>query len=180
MKHFILVYHRKVGLLGHLELDGDDPRAYGTYCLFECAHVHDQDIEVVMLGADSFDDLKRTHGNYFASGPLEYMGDVNRALATVNKHVGSSFEDFLREEGVLQQTDGAVLKRVEREAERRGAERMREACLQKVLMASEMTTARLVGRGMGTNDGKERERAIAGLIRALEVEAVLDADDDEE
>jgi hypothetical protein len=77
--HFLLVYD-----LDRRELVGD-PREFhspseaaAAYAELEQEHRHDANLEIVLIGADSFETIKSTHGNYFdgnregvASGYLE-------------------------------------------------------------------------------------------------------------
>ena len=60
-------------------------------------------------------------------------------MSTNNKYIGSSFDDFLEEEGILQEVEAASIKRVlafqiEQEMKRRG--------LSKTAMAKKMDTSR--------------------------------------
>lgn len=67
MKHFVLVYNRKNGsLLEQIEFP-ESQRATAIRELFEREGTYraEADIEVVILSADSVDELKRTHTRYF-------------------------------------------------------------------------------------------------------------------
>ncbi len=60
-------------------------------------------------------------------------------MATNNKYIGGSFDDFLEEEGILQEVEAAAIKRVlafqiEQEMKKRG--------LSKTAMAKKMDTSR--------------------------------------
>ncbi len=76
MKYFLLVYDRARGEL--LE----SPREFPITAITEAVNarnarlgaLHGGDVEVVLLGADSLEDLKRTHGRYFLRHGVEEIG----------------------------------------------------------------------------------------------------------
>lgn len=65
MTHFLLLYWKNPGTWITYEEFHDDAIAYDAYCRLEKLF-EDSEIGVVLLGAPSFEDLKKTHGNYFA------------------------------------------------------------------------------------------------------------------
>lgn len=71
MSYFLLVYNRALGqrLVERRYSIDDRPRALADRSAF-LAEYTDPDVEVVLLGADSYEDLRKTHGRYFQS-PLE-------------------------------------------------------------------------------------------------------------
>ena len=79
MTHFLLVYDAACGVLVGHEEHASAGEAGVRYAELELDHRGD-DIEIVLLGADSIETLKRTHGNYFGHG--------NEALAGLLPLVG--------------------------------------------------------------------------------------------
>ena len=68
MNHYLIVYKRSEGKL--LRCTEDRSQLSGELALkdrfaVERNHRDDPDLEVVVLGADSLETLKRTHGRYF-------------------------------------------------------------------------------------------------------------------
>lgn len=68
MSNFLLVYNRRTGDLRHLEFKGaaGRQRALKRRLKAEAARV-DSDEEIVVISADSLEELMRTHGRYFRS-----------------------------------------------------------------------------------------------------------------
>jgi hypothetical protein len=64
-QYFLLVYDVDSRALQHEEFGGDHTRAAERYSELEEAHRDSDGIEVVLVGADSFDTIKRTHSHYF-------------------------------------------------------------------------------------------------------------------
>lgn len=67
MKFFLMVYDRKAGMVRDLVEYVADQRELALRDRFareEAEREHDE-IEVVLLGADSLETLKRTHSRYF-------------------------------------------------------------------------------------------------------------------
>ncbi len=69
MQNFLLVYDRRKGAISALEefSEQDREKAHDRRLQQELAHAQDPNVEVVLLRADSLDDLKITHANYFQS-----------------------------------------------------------------------------------------------------------------
>ena len=65
--HFLLVYNGPMRTLERSELFEDVDAALGAYALAEDEYRGRNDAEVVLLGSDSLETLKRTHGHYFES-----------------------------------------------------------------------------------------------------------------
>lgn len=71
MKHFLLIYDHKAQTLrdkrefgvGEAEADA----ATAAYQAAEREYRTDPDIEIVLIGADSLDTVRRTHGHYLSS-----------------------------------------------------------------------------------------------------------------
>lgn len=65
MNHYLVVFDRSKGeVLRHKRYD-DRNDALAARFAAEREHSGDPEIEVVVLGARSWDDVKRTHGRYF-------------------------------------------------------------------------------------------------------------------
>jgi hypothetical protein len=68
MKYFVLVYNQKSGELRIEEFPaGAGLDAQERRFELELEYRRDPDLEIVMLGADTIDDLMRTHARYFKS-----------------------------------------------------------------------------------------------------------------
>lgn len=67
MKHFLLIYERSTGRLleQRTYAEGEEVRAQKDRFARELQERERPDIEVVLLGAESLDALKKTHGRYF-------------------------------------------------------------------------------------------------------------------
>ncbi|MFI5025329.1 MAG: hypothetical protein ACHQCI_01060 [Solirubrobacterales bacterium] len=64
-QYFLLIYDVSSRALQHEEFGGDYAGAAARYSDLEDAHRESNGIEVVLVGADSFDTIKRTHSHYF-------------------------------------------------------------------------------------------------------------------
>jgi hypothetical protein len=62
--HFLLVYDLRERRLAVKEFD-DPVEATEAYGLAEAQHLGDSDTEIVLIGSDSIDTVKKTHGHYF-------------------------------------------------------------------------------------------------------------------
>jgi hypothetical protein len=63
------------------ELGEDTDGALAAYSAAERRHRGDANVEVVLLGSDSLETLKRTHGSYFGLGENHLDEVVRRDLA---------------------------------------------------------------------------------------------------
>lgn len=70
MTYFLLFHNRRTGHTTH-ESFASGKRANEAYCAAEREHAHDPNLEIVLLGARSLDDLRVTHGNYFEGSQHE-------------------------------------------------------------------------------------------------------------
>jgi hypothetical protein len=66
MIHFLLTYSLTKGELVDVQQFRDGAIAARAYVDAEKARVGDDDYEIVLVGADSLDALKTTHGHYFS------------------------------------------------------------------------------------------------------------------
>lgn len=65
MKYYVLVYDRRRGVVLEDREHSDRVLALGDRARAIATHLSDPDVEVVLLGAQSRDDLLRTHSRYF-------------------------------------------------------------------------------------------------------------------
>jgi hypothetical protein len=65
MNHYLLVYDRRQGRILETELFSDRRAALRGRFAAEREHAGDENIEVVVLGARSWEALKHTHARYF-------------------------------------------------------------------------------------------------------------------
>lgn len=64
--HFLLVYDLdKQSLVGDPREFVDPSEAASAYAELEEEHRSDANLEIVLIGADSLETIKSTHGNYF-------------------------------------------------------------------------------------------------------------------
>lgn len=77
MKHWLIIYNRREGRLLSCDPFEDSRAALAERFRLECdAH---PDVEIVVLGADSLETLKVTHGRYFMTA-AEMAGRVLEQL----------------------------------------------------------------------------------------------------
>lgn len=69
MKYFVLVYDQRTGQLSDLEEFPEGSGAAALQRRFELEHqnLEQAELEVILLGAESREDLERTHARYFKS-----------------------------------------------------------------------------------------------------------------
>jgi hypothetical protein len=64
--HFLLVYDLdRQELLEEPRQFVNPDEAAGAYAALEQEHRHDPNLEIVLIGADSLETIRNTHGNYF-------------------------------------------------------------------------------------------------------------------
>lgn len=69
--HFLLVYDLREGRLVDIQTFTSPDEATAAYGRAELEHLEDRDTEIVLVGADSLETIKRTHGHYFTdAGPI--------------------------------------------------------------------------------------------------------------
>ncbi len=64
-QYFLLIYDVESRALEHESFGADYEGAANRYSELEEAHRDSDGIEVVLVGADSFETIKRTHSHYF-------------------------------------------------------------------------------------------------------------------
>ena len=67
---FLIVYRRASGELVSVDAYADGSAAVAALNALD-AGLNDTDVETVLLGAESFEALKVTHGRYFVSAPAD-------------------------------------------------------------------------------------------------------------
>lgn len=66
--HFLLAYDHKRGeLVGEPRQFTDPVEAARAYADLEQVHRSDRHLEIVLVGSDSLETIKVTHGNYFGA-----------------------------------------------------------------------------------------------------------------
>lgn len=66
IQHFLLVFDRDAGKLIEIESFGtDSDRAVAAYADRERELPKDSRLEVVLIGSDSIETIRKTHANYF-------------------------------------------------------------------------------------------------------------------
>lgn len=65
MNHYLLVFDRQAGQILHSEMFVQRAAALRARFAAEREHRDSPHVEVVVLGAASWEDLRRTHGRYF-------------------------------------------------------------------------------------------------------------------
>lgn len=66
--HFLLIYDLRQGRLVDVRTFTDAGAAMVAYGQAERDHLDDRDTEIVLVGSDSLDTVKLTHGHYFTDG----------------------------------------------------------------------------------------------------------------
>jgi hypothetical protein len=74
VSYFLLVYERPTGTLRELVEYTDSHAAMRARFEREERYEGDRDVEVVVLGASSLEQVKRTHGRYFMSASADVAG----------------------------------------------------------------------------------------------------------
>ncbi|HEY5816527.1 MAG TPA: hypothetical protein VIS95_09355 [Solirubrobacterales bacterium] len=65
LQHFLLVYDLDAQRLIGQEEFGDGEEAASAYAALEHQYKGRNDLEIVLVGADSLETIKRTHAHYF-------------------------------------------------------------------------------------------------------------------
>jgi hypothetical protein len=78
MRHFLVIYDVRAGKATVREFD-DYTEALAAYASIEKENLGSADFDIVLLGADSLQTIKRTHSSYFETtegGFERFLGDV--------------------------------------------------------------------------------------------------------
>lgn len=79
MNHYLLKFNRITGQLEHREFKGVNGRERALTARFNAErYSRNTDIEIVVIGAQSWDDVKKNHARYFSGGESE--GDDQRPV----------------------------------------------------------------------------------------------------
>lgn len=81
VNHFLIVYNIPLGLADVMSYGIDYAGALDAYAQAEERWRKDEDYEVVLLGSDSVETLKRTHSSYFELSERHADQVVGRELA---------------------------------------------------------------------------------------------------
>ena len=65
LRYFLLIYSRLHGRLETVQTFDDQDDASRAYTAAERAAQGNDDLEIVLIGADSLDTIRQTHGQYF-------------------------------------------------------------------------------------------------------------------
>jgi hypothetical protein len=84
LHHFLIVFdHDRGELLGAIQTFDDALTATEAYTATERRHSDDDRVEVVLLGSDSIETVRRTHPNYF-SGGTSLSDRIDRYLENIS------------------------------------------------------------------------------------------------
>ncbi len=78
IRHFLVIYDVRVGKATVREFE-DYAEALGVYESIEKENLGRDDLDIVLLGADSLETIKRTHSSYFETtdgGFEQFLGDM--------------------------------------------------------------------------------------------------------
>ena len=78
IRHFLVIYDVRAGSAKVREFEDYDA-AVAAYEKIEKEHLGRDDLDIVLLGADSLDTIKRTHSSYFTTterGFEQLLGDL--------------------------------------------------------------------------------------------------------
>lgn len=77
LHHFLILYDvGNQALLDAIDIGTDGGRAVEAYASYEDKYRDQQDIEIVLIGADSIETVKRTHSQYFAEVGADFFSTV--------------------------------------------------------------------------------------------------------
>ncbi len=79
--YFLLIFHVDTNELEIEEFVGDELAATTAYSAREHEYREDTRIEVVLVGADSLETVRKTHSHYFARSNGNFVADVEREFA---------------------------------------------------------------------------------------------------
>lgn len=74
--HFLLVYDLRAGRLVGVRTFENASEAMVAYGQAERDHLDDRDTEIVLVGSDSLDTVKLTHGHYFSVGSVVELPEL--------------------------------------------------------------------------------------------------------
>lgn len=74
--HFLLIYDLRARRLIDVRTFDDADEAMVAYGQAERDHLDDRDTEIVLVGSDSLETVKLTHGSYFNDGALVELPEL--------------------------------------------------------------------------------------------------------
>ena len=83
IKHFLIRYDIPTGLAEVVQFETNYADALQAYNECEAKYRDDPNVEVVLLGSDSLDTLRRTHSSYFELSEKHIDQVVGRELAAL-------------------------------------------------------------------------------------------------
>ena len=82
--YFLLVYHLDTREVHVEDFGADENAAADTYTAREHEYRDEPTVEVVMVGADSIDTVRKTHSHYFATSVTsDLVAELERDLSAV-------------------------------------------------------------------------------------------------
>jgi hypothetical protein len=83
IRQFLLVMDVREGLTEVRDLGTEYAAAVAAYEAVEAEHRSDSNYDIVLVGSDSIETVKLTHGSYFASSADDLREAVQREIATL-------------------------------------------------------------------------------------------------
>jgi hypothetical protein len=83
IRQFLLIMDVREGLTEVRDLGTDYPAAVAAYEAAEAEHRGDSNYDIVLVGSDSLETVKLTHGTYFASSEHDLREALQRDIATL-------------------------------------------------------------------------------------------------
>ena len=74
--HFLLIYDLRARRLIDVRTYHDAEEATAAYGQAELDHLDDRDTEIVLVGSDSLETVKLTHGHYFNDGAMVELPEL--------------------------------------------------------------------------------------------------------
>jgi hypothetical protein len=77
LHHFLILYDvARQALIETIDMGTDGNAAVDAYARYEDKYRDQRDIEIVLIGADSIETIKRTHSQYFAEVGDDFFSTV--------------------------------------------------------------------------------------------------------
>lgn len=74
--YFLLIYDVPARSVEVEPFEGNVEAALDRYAVLEAEHRDEEAVEVVLVGADSLETVKRTHGHYFDQGAIDQFDSL--------------------------------------------------------------------------------------------------------
>lgn len=88
-KYFILIYDVSERRVTCEEFHDDRDAASVRYTELETIHRADAGLEIVLVGADSLETIKKTHSHYFVATPDDLFAEIIKALEQAVGGIGT-------------------------------------------------------------------------------------------